>query len=161
LLGKTLNQFIFNSEAIGAEKQKLMLKETSKSLRTYFGIISILFLAVGIVSTIAVLRSIEQKQNNPLLWLILIQTIFRLCLGLAFVFVTLKFQKLMREKPKTIKNILHINFGVSVGFPILSLAFGARFNLITFLLSIFIYVYLLKSVDRISGEMLTGGQTKI
>jgi hypothetical protein len=133
-----------------------MLKETSKSLRTYFGIISFLFLVISVLLAIGASHLSDQKHNNQLLCFLIIQTVFRFCLGLAFGFIALKFQSLMREKPELIKNILHINFAISMCFQILNFVFTARLGIYTFIFSILIYVYLLKSVERISNEMRTG-----
>ena len=129
-----------------------MLKESKKSVRLFFAIISFLYFVMGAGAVSQLIIFINDNPGAHLAPLFLTQTAFRIFIALAFGYVALKFSHLITDKPKTIKGILHFNFWGSIVFLIIFIILGTKVNFIGLVISALVYVYLLKSVDRLSKE---------
>ena len=90
--------------------KKFMLKESKKSVRLFFAIISFLYFVMGAGAVSQLIIFIHDNPGAHLAPLFLTQTAFRIFIALAFGYVALKFSHLITDKPKTIKGILHFNF---------------------------------------------------
>jgi len=130
-----------------------MLKETPKSLRTYLGIVSALYFIMwaGAVSQIILL--LHDKPGAHLSPVFLLQAAFMVAIAVAYAWITVKFNTLITDNPAMMKAVLHINLAGSVLFAVVYMLLGLRPNLFGLLISVLIYVYLLKSVDRISNDL--------
>jgi len=122
-----------------------MFKETPSSLRRYFALVAFLCLITSLLMIL-----FHEKAGAAQLSA---ATYAALLNGLAFAFVAVQFGTLIVKSPGTIKAVLHISFwadfvlGVSFG----SLPYGMSDRL-GWVIATIIYMYLLHSVTRISGE---------
>ena len=133
-----------------------MLKETKTSLRTWFAVVTVLFLLMGagrVAQVILLLRGRPEARLSPLF---LIQTVFILLVALAYGFVWVKFNGLIGAKAAQIMSVLHVNYWGSVAFATIYVLYGTGPNVIGLLVSTLVYVYLWKSVVRISKEQVGG-----
>ena len=131
-----------------------MLKETPRSLRLFFGILAFLYaiMFAGAVSEVTIL--VLKKAEFHLSVLFVAQTLYKLAVAVAFGFVVAKFAYLIRENPKGIKRVVHLNFWGSIVFVVIYLLRGTPPNYLGGIISLIVYLYLLNSVDRISKELL-------
>lgn len=119
------------------------LKETPKSLRIYFGLVAaasfyyaLAMIAPGVISPLVVVFS-------------LVNVVF----GVLFTYIVVKFAALLHTKPSFIKKVLAANLMFSViGFA-LSLLGGMQLGpVISLVIAVILYVYLVRSVTRLSSE---------
>lgn len=123
-----------------------MLKETRKSLRLYFGIVSAFSLLSGVAA-------VSQSRDS---FLVIALSAANIGFGVLFGYIVVKFAELLPQRPAFIKKALTANFALSILVFFLSLSGGiqpgAIFNLA---IAALVYVYLVKSVARLSAERIS------
>jgi hypothetical protein len=122
-----------------------MLKETHRSLRQYFAFVAVIsFLsAAGAI--------ISQRWSALASWPVAVNTTF--CL--LFTFVAVRFHRLI-ARPALIRAVLATSAALSLLGFVLSLRSGIQVSSVaTFVVSILIFVYLMRSVTRLSNESAT------
>lgn len=120
-----------------------MLKETPKSLRLYFAFIA------GI-SLLPIATAIVRGQFSDLAsWSSLVDAAF----AVWFVYVAIRFERLLRN-PTPIKALLIVSMASAVISFLASLQSEIQtFPVGAFILSALIFIYLMKSVTRLSKEV--------
>jgi hypothetical protein len=123
-----------------------MFKETPSSLRRYFALVAFLCL-VGSLLSIFFHQKAGPAQSDA-------AKVATLLNGLAFAYVAVRFGTLIVESPKVIRLLLHLAFWADC---IVGISFG-RFPSTTsdrfeWVIAAIIYVYLLRSVTRISDNL--------
>jgi hypothetical protein len=108
-------------------------------------------MAAGAASRIALL--FLEKSEADISVLFVAHAAFRFSVAIAFAWVVVKFGTLIRYKPRALKGIVHANFIGSMIFATIYLLGGTQLNYLGLIISVLIYGYLLKSVDRISKEV--------
>ena len=130
------------------ESDLMPLKETQKSLRLYFGFVAAcsFYYAVAMVA---------QGVISPLM---AVFSVVNVVFGGLFTYIVLKFPVLLHTKPSLLKRVLAANLVFSVAGFALSLLGGVQLaSVISLILAVLIYVYLARSVMRLSNE--TGQET--
>jgi hypothetical protein len=117
-----------------------MLKETPRSLRTYFGLIAAFYLLIGI-------GGLSRGRYN---WIIFVALLTNICFGALFGYITMRFEALLSGRPRFIKGVLTVNVVTSAVFTVL--LFASVVNLVQFAIGLLIYFYLMKTVTRLSNE---------
>jgi small basic protein len=119
------------------------LKETPKSLRLYF----------GVVAAVSFYYGVAMVAQGPLSPLVAVFSALNILFGALFSYIVVKFSALLHTNPSFIKWILAANLTFSVvGFG-LSLLEGIQFgSVVVLVLAVLIYVYLVRSVTRLSNE---------
>jgi hypothetical protein len=122
-----------------------MFKETHSSLRRYFALVAFLCLAASLPSIFI------RGATGPFLFGP--STVVVVLNGVAFAYVAARFGTLIVKSPGTIRAVLHVSFWADCLFGI---SFGrfptAMSDRIGWVVAAIIYVYLLRSVTRISDE---------
>jgi len=122
-----------------------MIEETSRSLRTYFGIVAAISIFAGYVASTQAHGSL----------LILTLAAANILLGVLFGYIVFKFAQLLPRKPKFIKSVLIGNFVLSLIIFLLSSVGGLPPSAFwRFLVAVIVFVYLMKSVTRLSAEAI-------
>lgn len=129
-----------------------MIKETRESLRLYFIFLSVAYFLMFAGSVANVVLLLRDKPEAHLSLLFLAKTLFTLLVCLAFVFTVAKYKSLIKEAPTKIKGILHVYFWGSIAFALIYWGSGSSPNIVGGIIQVLIYVYLLKSVERLSKE---------
>ena len=132
-----------------------MLKETSSSIRRYFGIVSFLYLLVAAGAFAQVALLLRKSPSAHVSLLFLIRASFMLAVSLGFGFVTVRFKALIVDAPRIIRGVLHASFWGGIALSAIYYYYGSQPNPIGFVVSLAIYIYLLRSVERISLEEQT------
>ena len=120
-----------------------MLKETSKSLRLYFGFVAAIsfFYAAAVVA---------QGDLSPL---VAVFSVVNLVFGVMFTYIVVKFRVLLYSRPAFIKKVLVANLMFSVVGFALSIPEGLQLGpIVSLIVAVLIYLYLVKSVIRLSSE---------
>ena len=120
-----------------------MLKETPKSLRLYFGIVSAFSLLSGIAA-------LAQSRGSVV---VIALSVASIVFGLLFGYVVVKLSELLLNRPSFIKSVLTTNFALSILVFLISLTGGIQPGpLFRLGIATLIYFYLVKSVTRLSAE---------
>jgi len=120
-----------------------MLKETPQSLRQYFGLVAIITLVFGIASLV-------QSGGAPVAILL---SLVAIVFGVWYLYITVRFPQLLYGNPKLIRGVLLANLVYSFISFALSLTGGLQVGgLVRLGLTIAIFLYLTKSVDRLSAQ---------
>lgn len=120
-----------------------MLRETPKSLRLYFA-----FLAV--LSLLPIAKAVVRGQFSDLVsW----STLVDLTLTVYLVYIVIRFEQLLRQ-PIIIKVWLIASMSSAAGYLAASLGSEHQATAIgAVILSVLIFVYLMKSITRLSKEV--------
>ena len=122
-----------------------MLEETPRSLRLYFGIVSA-------ISLFASYAAITQARGSLV---VLGLAASNITFGVLFGYIVFGFSRLLLRKPKFIKGVLIGNFVLSLIIFLLSSVGGLLPSAFwRFLIAVAVFVYLMKSVTRLSAEAL-------
>ena len=123
-----------------------MLKETPKSLRLYFAL-------VAGMSLLPMSTAIVRGQFSDLVsWSTLLNVAFSVC----FVYIVIRFERLLRN-PTPIKVVLIVSMALGVISFVVSLQSGLQTRQVgSFILAMLIFVYLMRSVTRLSNEVSSG-----
>ena len=122
----------------------MALEETPRSLRTYFGIVSAISLFSGYVA-------ITQARGSLV---VLALAAANVILGVLFGYIVVQFTPLLTKKPGFIKGVLIVNFTLSLIIFLLSSVGGLPPSAFwRFLVAVAVFVYLMKSVARLSKEL--------
>jgi hypothetical protein len=121
-----------------------MLKETPRSLRAYFALVT-LFWFLGAFG------GYRQAGSNHV---VLFLAGLSMLLCVLYAYVVTRFPHLLRDNPVFLKNTLTAGLIYSLGLTVLSVLNGAATGgLIRILIAIAVYLYLVKSVNRLSAEV--------
>lgn len=120
-----------------------VIEETPQSLRLYFGLVAAFSLFSGCVA-------LWQARGSAIgLGL----GAANIGLGLVFGYIVYRFVPLLTHRPRLLKGALIANVTLSVAiFVLASLAGGMLHALFRLAIAVAIFVYLMKSVDRLAKE---------
>jgi len=114
------------------------MRETVKSLRVYFGL-------SGAYAVFGGLRALSRAD--------VITAVIVLALGLAYLYLSIRMPKLLRERLIMIKWVLIAASGV-LGFSLLSsVTFGNTFLVVVSVLGLLINWYLFRNAKRLAAEL--------
>ncbi len=134
-----------------------MLRETTRSLRLWFAIVTVLNLVIWAGMCAEVLLVLRRNPHADLSLLYLARLAFIFVVALAYGYVWARFASLIRSKPAMILAVLHVTYWGSLAFAVVYVWYGTGLNFIGLLISTLIYVYLWKSVVRLSTEQPSKG----
>jgi hypothetical protein len=129
-----------------------MLKESTKPLRRYFAILAVLYFLMGAGALAQVALLLIKTPGAHPSPLFLVQGCFTLLISFAYLFIAVKYTVLLLSGVATIKTIVHISFWGRISFGIIYMVYGSYPNMVGLAVSAVIYVYLLRSVDKLSRE---------
>lgn len=119
------------------------MRETVRSLKTYFIVIAVL----GLIGSIS---SLPLWSLSPLF---LIFGLIGLAFALAYLYIGISLRKLLAESPKTINNVILASMAYQVLNFLLSLLNGVQVaSIVQLAIGLLITWYLLNSVKRLSLE---------
>jgi hypothetical protein len=125
-----------------------MLKETPSSLRLYF----------GIVSAVSLLWSVAGFMHGMGSLLVFALSLASGVFCILFGYIVVRFTALLSQNPGFIKNVLLGNLLLSIiSFALVMMGGFQPSAFIRLLVAILIYVYLVKSVVRLSAEAAQQG----
>jgi sensor histidine kinase YesM len=118
-----------------------MFKETSRSLRLYFGLLAALWL----------FSSTMMAFKASLAFTFLLTWVSQAIFGLLFAYITFRFEVLLLKSPKFIINVLTGRLVLSfVGFG-LSILHGFHLNsIIPLIIALLVYFYLITNLRRLA-----------
>jgi hypothetical protein len=120
-----------------------MIKETSRSLEQYIGIIGIGSILLGVIG-------FSMNRNSLLLEALSLVTA---TFGIIYLVVAVRFTHFFPQKAQFIKRVLLANLGFRVVQVILlSLLTGALVGHFSLAFAVVIYLYLIKNINRLVHE---------
>lgn len=129
-----------------------MFKENSSAVRVVFGVLAFLYALIfagKVAEVILLLRKNAHVQVSPLF---IAQALFVLMVAVAYGWVVARFWSLILDRPRAIKVVVHSTYWGSLGFGLIYLIARAHVNYVGLVVSTIVYIYLISSVNRLSGE---------